>query len=60
MARTFSFGEHYRLQAQMTAFNVTNTPHYNDPSGSFTSGNFGQSTSTFGERQIRFGLRFLF
>jgi len=60
LARTFSFGEHYRLQAQMTAFNVTNSPHFNDPSGSFTSGSFGQSTSTFGERQIRFGLKFLF
>ncbi len=60
LARTFSFGERYRLQGQMAVFNVTNTPHFNDPSGTFTSGNFGQSTSTFGERQIRFGLKFLF
>ncbi|MEK7855913.1 MAG: hypothetical protein AAB288_07475, partial [Acidobacteriota bacterium] len=60
LARTFSFGERYRLQAQMAVFNVTNSPHYNNPSGSFTSATFGQSTSTFGERQIRFGLRFLF
>ena len=60
LARTFSFGERYRLQGQMAVFNVTNTPHFNDPSGTFTSSNFGQSTSTFGERQIRFGLRFLF
>jgi len=60
LARTFTFGERYRLQAQMTAFNVTNTPHFNNPSGNFTSGNFGISTSTFGERSLRFGLRFLF
>lgn len=60
LARTFSFGERFRLQAQMTAFNVTNTPHFNDPSGSFNSSNFGLSTSTFGERQIRFGLKLLF
>ncbi len=60
LARTFSFGERYRLQGQMAVFNVTNTPHFNDPSGTFTSSNFGQSTSTFGERQIRLGLRFLF
>jgi len=44
----------------MTVFNVTNTPHFNDPSGSFIGGTFGQSISTFGERQIRFGLKFTF
>ncbi len=60
LARTFSFGERFKLQAQMTAFNVTNTPHFRNPSGTFTSGNFGVSTSTFGERQIRFGLKFSF
>jgi outer membrane receptor protein involved in Fe transport len=69
LARTFTFGERFRLQAQMTAFNVTNSPHFNDPSGTFNASStnvfsaassFGQSTSTFGERQIRFGLRFLF
>ncbi|MGI8641823.1 MAG: hypothetical protein ACR2MG_17985, partial [Pyrinomonadaceae bacterium] len=69
LARTFSFGERYRLQAQMTAFNVTNSPHFNNPSGTFnpsstnvfsSASSFGQSTSTFGERQIRFGLKFSF
>ncbi|MDQ3179534.1 MAG: hypothetical protein M3Q33_03340, partial [Acidobacteriota bacterium] len=60
LARTFSFNERFRLQGQMSVFNVTNSPHFNDPVGSFISGNFGQSISTFGERQIRFGLKFLF
>jgi len=63
LARTFSFGERYRLQAQMTAFNVTNSPHFSNPSGAFSTSpttNFGVSTSTFGERQLRFGLKFLF
>ena len=60
LARTFSLTERFRLQAQMAVFNVTNSPHFRDPVGSFTSGNFGQSISTFGERQIRFGLKFLF
>ncbi len=60
LARTFSIRERFSIQGQMTVFNVTNTPHFNDPSGSFTSSTFGQSTSTFGERSIRFGLRFLF
>ncbi|MEP6787103.1 MAG: TonB-dependent receptor [Acidobacteriota bacterium] len=60
LARTFSLTERFKLQGQMAVFNVTNTPHFNDPVGSFTSGNFGQSVSTFGERQIRFALKFLF
>lgn len=60
LARRFSFGERFGLQAQMTVFNVTNTAHFNDPSGSFTGGTFGQSTTTFGERQMRFGLKFTY
>ncbi len=60
LARTISLTERFKLQGQMAVFNVTNTPHFNDPVGTFTAGNFGQSVSTFGERQIRFGLKFLF
>lgn len=60
LARTFTFGERYRVQAQMSAFNVFNTPHFANPSGTFTSGNFGISTTTSGERQIRFGLKLAF
>jgi hypothetical protein len=41
-------------------FNVTNSPHWNNPSGSLTSNNFGRVTGSFGERIIRFGGRFLF
>jgi outer membrane receptor protein involved in Fe transport len=60
LARTFAIGERFSIQGQMTVFNVANTSHFDDPSGSFTSGNFGQSTRATGERTIRFGLRFLF
>lgn len=60
LVRKFTFGERFGLQGQMTLYNVTNSPHFSDPSGSFTSGSFGQSTSTFGERRIRFGLKLTF
>ncbi len=60
LARTLNIGERFKLQGQMTVFNVANTSHFDDPSGSFTSGNFGRSTRATGERSIRFGLRFLF
>jgi hypothetical protein len=41
-------------------FNLTNSPHWNNPSGDFTSNNFGRVTSSFGERVVRFGGRVLF
>ncbi len=60
LSRTFALGEKFNLQFQASAFNVTNTPHFRNPSGDFTSSTFGQSRTTFGERQIRFGLKLLF
>jgi hypothetical protein len=41
-------------------FNLTNSPHWNNPTGDFTSNNFGRVTSSFGERVVRFGGRVLF
>jgi hypothetical protein len=43
----------------LSGFNVTNSTHFNDPSGSFT-GSLGQITSSFGERQVRIGARLEF
>ena len=60
LSRTFSLTEQFKLQFQATAFNVTNTPHFRNPSGDFTSSTFGQSRTTFGERSIRFGLKLTF
>jgi outer membrane receptor protein involved in Fe transport len=60
LSRAFSLTEQFRLQFQATAFNVTNTPHFANPSGDFTSSAFGQSRTTFGERSIRFGLKLSF
>ncbi|MEP6911718.1 MAG: TonB-dependent receptor [bacterium] len=57
VSRTFVLTEQFKLQFQATAFNVTNTPHFVNPSGDFTSSTFGQSRTTFGERSIRFGLK---
>jgi hypothetical protein len=60
LARTFQLAERMKLQFQLSAFNVTNTPHFRNPNGDFTSTTFGQSRTTFGERQVRFGLRLTF
>lgn len=60
LARTFGLSERMKLQFQLSAFNVTNTPHFRNPDGNFTSSTFGQSRTTFGERQIRVGARLTF
>jgi hypothetical protein len=59
LSRTFRFAERVRLNMTMAAFNVTNSTHFNDPSGSVT-GALGQITSSYGERQVRLGARLEF
>ncbi len=68
--REFRFKERYSIQFRAESFNFTNTPHFNNPganvsdlridstTGAITDLNgFSEITSSFGERQIRFGLR---
>lgn len=57
--RVFFLTERFRLNAMATAFNLTNTTHFGDPSGSIT-GSLGQITSSSGERQLRLGMRLEF
>jgi hypothetical protein len=61
--RRFPLGAKFTLEARVEAFNLTNTPHFNNPNGSVNSGGFMTITSTSGnspERQIRLGLRLQF
>ena len=61
VSRTFRVGGQRRLLVNASAFNLTNTAHYRNPSGSFaTAGTFGRISRSFGEREIRFGARFSF
>ena len=49
--------------ARVEAYNLTNTPHFNNPNGSVASSNFLSITSTSGNalsRQIRLGARISF
>ena len=60
LARIFTITERLRLNFMVTALNFTNTTHFNDPTGGFTNVNFGQITTSFGERQLRIGARLEF
>jgi len=71
--RQFRLREKVNLQFRLEAFNVTNTPHFNNPGsnnntnvsnmqlnpdGSIRNlGGYTEVTSSYGERQLRLGLR---
>jgi len=61
--RTFKLTERFDLQFRAEGYNLSNTPHFNNPSGNANSSRFGQVTSTntnwaYGRsREFRFGLR---
>jgi len=58
--KRFRLTERIGAELRADAFNVTNTPHFNNPNGAFGSATFGQVTTAFGERLVRFGARVTF
>src|SRR6266513_2801151 len=59
--RTFNLTERFGLEFRADAANLFNTPHFNNPTGSRSSGNFLVITGAkHDERQFRFGLRLAF
>ena len=60
LSRAFRIKEGMRLEMLASAFNLTNSAHYSNPSGSFSSSAFGQISSSYGERQARLGARLQF
>ncbi|MFB3825428.1 MAG: TonB-dependent receptor domain-containing protein [Bryobacteraceae bacterium] len=59
LSRVFRLTERFKLNMTLSGFNVTNSTHFGEPSGSFT-GAFGQITSSSGERRVRIGARLEF
>jgi hypothetical protein len=58
--RMFQIKEQKQLQFRAEFFNFPNTSHFGGPATSASATNFMQITSSSGERQIRFGMRFQF
>jgi len=61
IAKLLSFGK-VRGEFRVDIFNITNTPKFQNPNGTYLAATFGQVTSTFPntERTVRFGLRLMF
>jgi hypothetical protein len=56
--RDVRIGERAKLSFRAEAYNLPNTSHFNGPSSTdVTNGNFMRILTSYGERQIRFGLR---
>jgi hypothetical protein len=60
LVKRLRFGNRVNAELRADAFNLTNTPHFNNPNGSFGSSTFGEINSSFGQRLVRFGVRVLF
>ena len=60
LVKRLRFNERVAAELRVDAFNVTNTPRFNNPNGSFGNSRFGQITSASGARLVRFGVRLLF
>ena len=61
--RNFPIKERAKLEFRGEFYNLTNTPHFGNPSGSVTSGNFGEISSTlggYGNREAQVALRLVF
>jgi hypothetical protein len=55
--RKFQITERINTDFRAEFYNLPNTSHFNGPNSDVSSASFGQISSSFGERQIRFGLR---
>ncbi len=60
LMKNFSIVEKMNLQFRAESFNLLNTPHYGNPSGSRNSGSFGSIASAGGLRVMQFAVKLIY
>jgi hypothetical protein len=60
VVKQFGFGGNRMGEFRMDIWNLPNTIHMSNPGTTYLSSTFGQVTSAYGERQMRFSFRFIF
>jgi len=62
IAKLLSFPHAIKGEIRADIFNITNTPHFDRPNGTYLGATFGQITTTMAgsERSMRFGFRLMF
>ena len=60
IVRNVALRERLRLEIRGELYNLTNTPHFNNPVGNVNAVNFGQITSASGEREVQLAMRLTF
>jgi hypothetical protein len=58
--KDFSLPREFTFQIRAEAFNVLNIAHYDNPSATFQSGNFGKILSGYDPRILQFGAKVIF
>ena len=58
--KRFALTESKALQLRFEAFNFTNTPQFGNPNAEVGNRNLGRITGAGGQRNIQFGLKFIF
>jgi len=60
IGKTFDITESMKTEFRAEAFNVTNTPHFGNPNGSFGAAAFGTITTAFDPRVFELVLKVRF
>jgi len=50
--KEFAVSERWKVQTRFEVFNLSNSPHFQNPDGNFTDGTFGAITNTYGNMRI--------
>ena len=59
--RKIPITERLTAEARIESFNLTNTPHFNNPNTAFGSAGFGEiTTAVQDQRQFQFGFKLMF